>query len=591
MCGIVGYIGKSRKTKFIINRLELLEYRGYDSAGYASLTESGFISKKEVGSISNLESKIIETEEASVAIAHTRWATHGKVTVENCHPHFSNGEEWAVVHNGIIENYKELKLSLKIVPQSSTDTAVLSELLEEKKIENIFEFIDLFNRVEGSFGVVAINKNIKDCLFLAKRKSPLFASKSEDGDFLVASDPICFNKFSEEYYSFEDDEFALICNGEITFFNKKAQKIEKNSKKIKNIFDSYGKNGYSTFMEKEIFEEEELLKNQTSYYKNQKILSNFNKDFISKFNQIKLIGCGTAFHACEIGARYFQKLLKIVATADYASEYIYASPKLEDSKTLFIFISQSGETADTIEALKISKKLGGTNIVLTNVMYSTLAGLGDIILPVCAGAEIAVASTKAYVCQLSSLYMLACHLHNQISEENINYLDDILRVSEKILAFDKAIIDSFAKALYLSKDCIFIGKDMDYISAKESSLKLKETTYINASSYPSGELKHGYLALVEEDTPIIAFACEKGLSIKTINSVEEAVARGAKKIIITNSENFKNNKNSIFIDEQNELLLPILSIAPVQYLSCKISLLKGINPDKPKNLAKSVTVE
>ncbi len=591
MCGIVGFLGKKRKTTFLIDKLNLLEYRGYDSAGYAELSEGKIYYSKKVGRIINLKESINEDSEITCAIAHTRWATHGKVTETNSHPHLSKTEEWAIVHNGIIENYEVLKKNLKFSPKSDTDTAVIAERLEELNINTIEDFIKSFDDVSGSFGLAAICKTKKNTIFLGKRKSPLFISQNKEGDFLIASDPICFKDFGTDYYCFEDNEFAEVNENGLTFYNSNLNIIKKRKARLDSLFKSYGKNGYSTFMMKEIFDESEALKNQVAYYKSQKIFEPLNKEFLESFNKVKLIGCGTAYHASEIGAKYFQKILNIDASAEYASEFIYNEPLLDNNKTLFIFVSQSGETADTLGALKIAKKLNSTCICLTNVMYSSLARLGDIVLPVAAGVEVAVASTKAYTCQLSALYMLASHLGNIKNRRNINYFDEIIKLSDKVLKFDKEQLNKLSSFLKDCNECIFIGKDLDFITAKEASLKLKETTYINSSSYPSGELKHGYLALIEEGTRVFAIACEKKLNIKTINSVKEAAARGADVTILTNDEGLKNEENVIYFSEENEFLLPILSIAPIQYLSCKTSLLKGINPDQPRNLAKSVTVE
>ena len=591
MCGIVGYIGKSKKTKFLLNKLSLLEYRGYDSAGYASLDNGEIIYKKRIGRISNLIESTSEDSKTTCAIAHTRWATHGKVTETNSHPHVSSQNSWAIVHNGIIENYEAIKNGLSCSPSSDTDTAVIAQKLEELNVKNIQDFIECFSDVEGSFAILAICKNINNKMFLARRKSPLFVSKNSEGDYLVASDPICFKDFSSDYYFFEDDEFAEISDEGIFFYNKNKEKIQKNKLNLEGLFESYGKNGYNTFMEKEIFDESEALKNQVSYYQNQNIFGELDNSFLNSFKRVKLIGCGTAYHASEIGARYFQKLLKIPASAEYASEFIYNKPILDDNETLFIFVSQSGETADTLGALKLAKNLKAKCFCLTNVLYSSLARLADMVLPVCAGVEVAVASTKAYTCQLSALYMLACHLKNIKENTSINYYAEVLRISDKVLNFNTDKLNALAKEMANCRECIFIGKDLDFVTAKEASLKLKETTYINSSSYPSGELKHGYLALVEEGTKVFAIACEKELNIKTINSVKEAASRGAKVVILTNDSTIASLSDTIYFDESNELLLPILSIAQIQYLSCKTSEGKGLNPDRPRNLAKSVTVE
>lgn len=590
MCGIVGYVGRSRSAKWFVNVLKKLEYRGYDSAGLASLENGKFTLFKEVGHISELEKIVPEKQNITCAIAHTRWATHGKPTKENAHPHVSKNKEWAVVHNGIIENYLILKQKLKTKPESETDTAVLPQMLEESTAKNIHEFIDLFGLVHGGYAIASINSSNPQTMFLAKQKSPLYVSQNEFGDILVASDPICFSGFSSSYYSLDDGEFAEIKNLKITFFNAEHKQLEKTSHGLDEVFDNAEKGQYSHFMEKEIFEQSDALKRLVQTYKERGILNKFNNNFISKFSSVKLIGCGTAYHAGLIGARFLSKLTGLPASAETASEFIYNEPIFADEQTLFIFVSQSGETADTLQAVNIAKSKGVATIALTNVMYSTIAKKCDHVLPVCAGVEIAVASTKAYVCQLSALYLFATHLREEMFGEENKAYQEIENVAEKILKFDKLQIEKLAEKIKTKSETIYIGKDIDYVSASEASLKLKEVAYINSASYPSGELKHGFLALVEEGTPLVVLAGNKNINQKTMSSASEARSRGAYVVGVTNDTSM-NFDETIFIDEPNEMLFTILSIVPLQYLAFKVSMGKNINPDQPRNLAKSVTVE
>ena len=590
MCGIVGYVG--RKTSFlnIANILQRLEYRGYDSAGISSLKNGKFNIIKNKGNISKLKEKITDKEEGSCLIAHTRWATHGEVNEINAHPHASQNNVWTIVHNGIIENFNEIKEQLKISPKSETDTAVVAQLLEDKNIETLEQFVDVFSNVIGSYAIVAEHKNHEKTLFVSKQKSPLYCAQNNFGDVLVASDPICFSGFSKDYYIFEDGEFAIIKPGQIKFVGKTKEIVNKTKIVLDEKYQGLENNNFSHFMLKEICEESVVLKNQVREYKEKNHFSIFNKEMILKFNKVLFVGCGTAYHAGLMGAKYISKKTKIYATAEIASELIYNEPSFIDSKTLCVFVSQSGETADTCRAMELAKMQGAFCVALTNVSYSTLARLADFVLPICAGVEIAVASTKAYVCQLSAIYMLASHISNVLFRNRENYFEKIEKVAEKILSFDYASIDRMAESFLSVRDAVFIGKDLSFVTAQESALKLKEVSYINAVGYASGELKHGFLALIENGTPLIAFAGDKKINLKTLNSASEAKARGANVIIVSN-ENVKECDNIVFVDEPDEFLFSILSITPMQYLAYKVSVLRNINPDQPRNLAKSVTVE
>lgn len=596
MCGIVGFVGRERETGDILNILKKLEYRGYDSFGLTYIKNKKIITYKQVGSI-NYDNKFLE--KTTIAIAHTRWATHGKPSILNAHPQVSKNKTWSVVHNGIIENYKEIKEKLKFTPKSDTDTSIIPQLLEENNVENIEDFIKSINTLTGSYSIVAITKHKSNSLFLAKKTSPLYVAKDFDNNFLVASDPICFKDFSKSYFSLDDEEFALIENNTIMFFNKNGEEIEKNSTLLDENFEESDIKSYPHFMLKEIFEEKLALKRQVKCYKESKVLSKFSKDFILNFNSIYLIGCGSAYHASLMGAKYLEKIAGIECKTEIASEFIYNTPHFFDKKTLFIFVSQSGETLDTLKALEIAKHHFCTTIALTNVLYSSISRKADYILPVCAGPEIAVASTKAYICQLSSLYMLAYQIKNEKENLSHNFYKDIDDIAEHIFDFDTQTLDNIAKKIKDKTECIFIGKDLDYVSSMESALKVKEVSYINATSYPSGELKHGFLALVEKGTPLFSFATNRKINLKTFTSGSEAVSRGAYEIVITNDLEIKRQLEKdpkrkipiIFINLQNYLLAPIIENTIAQYLAYKLSILKGYNPDKPRNLAKSVTVE
>ena len=588
MCGIVGYVGNKQRVKFLIETLSKLEYRGYDSAGFASLEKGKIKTIKKSGNIQNLIGEIKDDEMFETGIAHTRWATHGVANEINAHPHVSNGGEWAVVHNGIIENYNELKIKYGLRLKSETDTAVVSELLEIKNTKTIDEFINVFNEICGSFAIAAISKNKEKTMFLAKQKSPLYVSENMRHDFMVASDPICFLGFSNSYYTLDDGEFAKIENGSVKFFNDKKESVLKEVEKLEGVFEDTCKGDYSHFMIKEIMEEKNAILRLVDVYKSKQIMERFDDWFLAKFNEVKLIGCGTAYHAGLMGAKFIQKILGKKASAEMASEFIYSQPNFVSKKTLYIFVSQSGETADTLQALEVVRKAGATAIALTNVLYSSLAKKSDFVLPISAGVEIAVASTKAYVCMLAALYLFCEYFKS--SNDYFLAFSKLENLAENILNFNIQKLDMFAEKIKSNSSAVFIGKDMDYVTALEASLKLKEVSYINANAYPSGELKHGFLALVEKGTPVFVFANQKEINLKTINSMHEAESRGGEGFVFTNNDCFE-FKNQITISNDDEILSQIEIISAMQYLAYKVSTLKKINPDQPRNLAKSVTVE
>lgn len=593
MCGIVGYIGKNRNANFVIDRLKKLEYRGYDSSGIASLRNGELNIIKSTGKIANLEEKVGQELEVTCAIAHTRWATHGKPTENNAHPHSSTSNEWTIVHNGIVENYLDLKKTLKEGTNypSDTDTSIVAELLEQRGVKEINGFIDACKELNGSFALGCINKNQENTLFLARRKSPLYVA-FVNGEVLLASDPICFVGFSNAYYALNNDEFAVASTSGIQFYDNGKNILNKQETILDEVFEESGKGEYPYFMLKEIMEQKAAIRRIIKTYSDTSVLEKFDKDFISKFNKVEFIGCGTAYHAGLMGARYIEKCAKLSATATIASEFIYMDPIIS-TETLYIFVSQSGETADTLRAMELVKEKGCTTVAITNVLYSSLAKSVDYMFPVCAGPEIAVASTKAYVCQLAILYMLARRFEEVLSGKETNYLKDLETVEEVILNLDLKTLDNIAEELKSQITSIYIGKDLDYVTACEGCLKLKEIAYINASSYPSGELKHGFLALIEEGTIIFVLANHSSINSKTHNAASEAMSRGAKAVLIgskSTGDNF-NPAYHIEMPEINELLLPMVSVVPLQYIAYLVSVKKGINPDQPRNLAKSVTVE
>jgi len=596
MCGIVGYISENFKEDRLIKLLKMLEYRGYDSAGIGTVENDKIKLKKVSGNIGKLENLINDSSKSKIGIAHTRWATHGNPTIENSHPHISNNNEWAVVHNGIIENFGEIKkdlmkLGYKFI--SNTDTEVIPNLLErydsEDKIQTI---INVCEKLIGSFGLAIINKDSPDKLFLAKRKSPLYISVS-DGEIITASDPICFlNK--EGYYEIDDNEFCEAKLGSVIFYNKNKEIIKKKIVKIENMKNDIKLNNFKHFMQKEIYETPKVLKNIVKVYGENLIFEKLDKKLLSNLENVLFIGCGTAYHAAMMGVLFCEQIANVKAECYIASEFIYRKVIIKEN-TLVVFISQSGETADTLLAHEIVQKMGIKTIAITNVLYSTLAKKADFVIPTCAGREIAVASTKAYVAQITILNMFTKFLKCIKQCLKIEYITNIKELSNNFQFENFKLLEKISSELTEKDTVIFIGRGMDYITSEEASLKLKEVTYINSQAHPAGELKHGFLALITEGTYVFVIATQKELFKKTLNNVHEAASRGAKIILFTPfdvpAENLKDIYCLVGLQLFDSDIMPISSIVPFQLLSYYVSIKKGLNPDKPRNLAKSVTVE
>ena len=596
MCGIAGYIGKDFALQSLIKCLKILEYRGYDSAGMAVGNEKEFEIIKSVGNISNLERKINFEKKYSFGIGHTRWATNGKVNVENCHPHESFDGEWIVVHNGIIENatYLKEKFLNGVKLSSETDTELIAHLIASQKGSYLEKISKALKLLSGSWALAIINKNQRNKIYLAKNKSPLFYSLKKD--IFVSSDPICFPE--GEYYSLKNGQIAELSFDEInvydSFLNKSKPKVYKG-----NIVDFNVEKHDAHFMLKEIKETKLSLKRLCEQYSSGRIFADITKNFLNNIEKVEIIGCGTAFNSALIGAKYLERVLKKNCNAYVASEYRYKSP-LIDEKSLCIFVSQSGETADTLECMRLAKAQKAKIISMTNVSYSTIAKESKIVFPICAGREIAVASTKAYTCQLGVFYLLSLWIKSQIYQNRKMYLQalrDIKKVSNNIDIFDLKQIDEIAKKISHENSVFFLGRGIDYFTSLEASLKLKEITYINSSAYPSGELKHGYIALIEKGTKVFVFATSKRLFDKTLNGINEIASRGAVVYLITSEKPLENDLRKIdsLISIQRtgikRNLYPLISILFAQYLAYFTSVSKGYNPDQPRNLAKSVTVE
>lgn len=613
MCGIVGYIGEKKAYPILLTGLTALEYRGYDSAGIASIEDDKICVMKDKGRVANLNNiRGINKLSGTVGIAHTRWATHGKPSKENAHPHMDNSETFAVVHNGIIENYTELRKFLtdngyKFLSQ--TDTEVIPNLIHYHFSKDTNDDENKFLRsvqsatkdLKGSFAIEVLCNLYPDKMVVVRKDSPLVIGKGLTG-YHIASDIPALLEFTRDFYLLDDYEFALIEKNSIKFYNSD---LVEHSKEIKNIeWDSSAaeKNGYEDYMLKEIFEQPTAIRETIGSRLKLGEPCNFSdinitKEYLSTINKIFIIACGTAMHAGLTGKKFIENLCNIPVEVDIASEFRYRNPII-DEKTLCIFISQSGETADTIAALKLSKSKGAKTLAVSNVIGSSITREADYTIYTHAGPEIAVASTKAYTSQVVLLGILAIYfaeiLESTDSETLENLKKDIFDLPKKIETSLKTSdeVKKYAKKISKEKDVFFIGRGSDYNVALEGSLKLKEISYIHSEAYASGELKHGPIALIEKGITVISILTDKNLLEKSISNIEEVITRGAKTFIVTNQDIENSNfDNVVKIEDTNPLLSPILSVIPLQLLAYYISKDKGLDVDKPRNLAKSVTVE
>ncbi len=614
MCGIVGYIGTKKASPILINGLLRLEYRGYDSAGLSTIEKNGISLMKNIGRVKNLsELPGIDDLEGTIGIAHTRWATHGIPSKENSHPHTDNSKNFSVVHNGIIENYYSLRNKLKdegYTFYSETDTEVIPNLIHYyyKNLKDeigINRFLKAVRNacldLKGSFAIEVICKDFPDNMIVVRKDSPLVIGKA-DGENYLSSDIPAILSFTRTFYLLNDFEFVVLSRNDAKFYDTDLNPINKELTSIE--WDAIGaeKNGYEDYMLKEIHEQVTSTRETVGarFQENQKTCFNelnFTKEYLSSLNRIYIVACGTAMHAGLAGKAIIEKLCRIQTEVDIASEFRYRDPLIDD-KTLCIFISQSGETADTIAALKLSKQKGAKTLAISNVIGSSLSRESDLAIYTHAGPEIAVASTKAYTSQIVLLNVLAIYMAEVLENNDINYLNtlkkDILELPEKIsqtIEHSECVKD-FAKKIYQEKDVFYIGRGIDNAIAKEGSLKLKEISYIHSESYAAGELKHGAIALIEKGVTVIASLTDKDLTKKTISNIQEVITRGAKTLIVTNQDlDLSTFDFSIKIPETNAFISPVLAIIPLQLLAYYISKEKGLDVDKPRNLAKSVTVE
>ena len=612
MCGIVGYIGTKKASPILINGLLRLEYRGYDSAGIATIEKDGISVMKDKGRVKNLYNlKGIDDLEGTIGIAHTRWATHGKPSKENSHPHIDNSKTFSVVHNGIIENYHELREFLTdngYTFYSQTDTEVIPNLIHyyysknEKNDELKFlrAVRNACKDLKGSFAIEVICKEYPDNMIVVRKDSPLVIGKGDDENY-ISSDIPAILSFTRDFYLLNDLEFVILSRNDAKFYDIDLKPIDKKTKTIEWNASSAEKDGFDDYMLKEIYEQPTAIRETIG----SKLTENskcefedltFTKEYLQSINKIYIVACGTAMHAGLAGKNAIEKLCKIPTEVDIASEFRYRDPII-DEKTLCIFISQSGETADTIAALKLSREKGAKTLAISNVIGSSITREADYSIYTHAGPEIAVASTKAYTSQVVLLILLSIYFAEllEIKNEDIaNLKKEVLELPKKIEETLKTseVVKEFSKKVYQEKDMFFLGRGIDETVAKEGSLKLKEISYIHAESYAAGELKHGPIALIENDVTVIGIMTDPKLVEKTISNIQEVVTRGAKTLIVTNQDiDDKRFDMVIHIPHTNTFVSPILSIIPLQLFSYYISKEKGLDVDKPRNLAKSVTVE
>lgn len=611
MCGIVGYVGNKNAKDIVIDGLKKLEYRGYDSAGIAIVRDGKLEVKKHVGGIANLENLIGDDPMTShIAIGHTRWATHGVPSDVNAHPHVSQDGKIAIVHNGIIENYVDLKQELAekhgIEFKTETDSEVIAQLIgviyEEKKdlLESVFEAVD---RMRGAYAIVAIAEDEPDKMVAVRKDAPLIVGLGKKSNF-VASDIPALLKYVKEIYLIENNETVLVTADQVTIFDEDKNKVDREVFHVTWDVDAAEKEGYEHFMLKEIYEQPKGLSETLGRRLDDTGKINLEgisltREDIEKFSKIYIVACGTAYHAGLVGKYIIERLVKIPVEVDVASEFRYRDP-LVDENTLFIAISQSGETLDTLAALREAKKKGARVLSVVNVVGSSVARESDDVFYTWAGPEIAVASTKAYTTQLMCMYMLALYMGLEKGAVTRDYYDGFIRdlkdIPSKMEEFFKKApqIEELSKTLYNREQVFFIGRGLDSAVSYEGSLKLKEISYINSFAIAAGELKHGTIALMEPGTLVIALACQDFLYEKMVSNIQEIKARGAYVLAVAKEGNdaiAAQSDKMVYIPECRDEIAPLISVVPLQLFAYYVARERGCNIDKPKNLAKSVTVE
>ena len=610
MCGIVGYIGFNQASDFLLDGMAKLEYRGYDSAGIAIIgAENAIKIQKKVGRLANLEAIVkADPNEGTVGIGHTRWATHGRPSDMNAHPHASEDGKFAVVHNGIIENYMPLKEELIEKGyhfKSETDTEVVAHLLEDMYDGDFVSTVRrMLARVDGAYALEIICADEPDKIICTKKENPLVIGLGKGENFVASDIPAIIN-YTRDTYILSDGELAIVTRDNVSVFDREGNAIDKEVFHVSWNAEAAEKGGYEHFMLKEIHDQPKAVRDTfgTHISEDGKTVHfeelNWTADDVAAFNKILIVACGTAYHAGLVTKQYIENLARIPVSVEIASEYRYSNP-LTDDKTLCIVISQSGETSDTLAALKEAKRHGAKSLAITNVVGSSISREADNTVYTWAGPEISVASTKAYTTQLVAGLLFAVYLGQlngkmdpALGEEIICGIKNLPTLIHEIFEVDEDM-KAFAKHYGFKSDAFFLGRAIDYAVAMEGALKLKEISYIHAEAYAGGELKHGTLALIEEGVPVIALATQEDVYDKMISNIREVKAREAVVIGIGmkgDEELTKHVDHTIYVPRANKFIAPILAVVPLQLLAYYAAITRGADVDKPRNLAKSVTVE
>ena len=610
MCGIVGYIGEQKVAPILLDGLAKLEYRGYDSAGIACIENGNIEIDKTKGRLADLSKKIDGGEHipSTIGIGHTRWATHGKPSDENSHPHLSENGKFAIVHNGIIENYAELRSELikeGFSFRSETDTEVVANLLEKNDngdfLETVKKTVDM---LQGSYAFGILRSDRPDEFVAVRHASPLIVGLGE-GENFIASDVTAVLKHTRKIYRLDDGDIVLLSREGVKVFDSELNPVDKKAETITWDVKAAEKGGYDCFMNKEIHEEPTALRETISPRINEcgEIVLDgvtVTKEQLKKCNKIYIVGCGSAYHVGIVGKYIIERMARIPVEVDLASEFRYREPII-DENTLMIIISQSGETADTLAALREGKRCGARIMSIVNVVGSSIANESDDVLYTWAGPEIAVATTKAYSTQLSMIYLIALYISQTMGmlsadlvAEHLEAVKSLPELVDGVIKATEPVMKKLADEFKNIEHAYYLGRNVDYAVAMEASLKLKEVSYVHSEAYAAGELKHGTISLIEPGTLVVALNCCSHIYDKTISNIEEVKSRGAKVLSITTEGNTSIEKCSdyvIYLPAVDELVLPSLEVVPMQMLGYFMATVKGFDADKPRNLAKSVTVE